>query len=47
MSEQHGWLFIDAGERLTKNGRIDESFFTDGLHPNEKGYALIAPLLVP
>ncbi len=46
MVERHGWLYIDVGEKLTKNGRIDESCFTDGLHPNEKGYALIAPLLV-
>lgn len=46
MAGQHNWHFIDVGEQLLKNGRIDESLFTDGLHPNEKGYALIAPLLV-
>lgn len=46
MAEQHNWHFVDPGEKLLKNGMIDESLFTDGLHPNEKGYALIAPLLV-
>ena len=46
MVERHDWFYIDAGGKLTKNGRIDESCFRDGLHPNEKGYALIAPLLV-
>jgi lysophospholipase L1-like esterase len=46
MAGLHNWHFVDVGEQLLKNGRIDESLFTDGLHPNEKGYALIAPLLV-
>lgn len=46
MTKKHHWQFIDAGVKLIKEGKIDESFFTDGLHPNEKGYALIAPLLV-
>jgi lysophospholipase L1-like esterase len=45
MTKQHNWRFINVEEKLTKNGRIDETLFTDGLHPNEKGYALIAPVL--
>lgn len=40
------FLYVDGGEELLKNGVIDESLFTDGLHPNEKGYYLIAPRLV-
>lgn len=46
MAELHNWHFIDVGEKLIKNGRIDETLFTDGLHPNENGYALIYPLLI-
>jgi lysophospholipase L1-like esterase len=35
--------YKDIGtELLLKDGRIDESLFTDGLHPNKKGYAIIA-----
>lgn len=30
---------------LTKKGTIDESLFRDGLHPNNKGYEKIAPLI--
>ena len=28
------------------DGEIDEYLFTDGLHPNDTGYSLIAPLIV-
>ncbi len=36
--------FRDPGRRLLgRDGRIDESLFRDGLHPNEKGYERIAP----
>ena len=27
---------------LSKSGKIDQSLFTDGLHPNEKGYRIMA-----
>lgn len=37
-----GVTFTEAGEALLKNGKIDESLFRDGLHPNEKGYERIA-----
>ena len=46
MSGRNGWHFIDVGEKLMKNGRIDEDLFSDGLHPNDNGYSLIAPLIV-
>ena len=46
MSVTNVWQYIDVGNKLIKNGTIDESLFTDGLHPNDKGYSLIAPLLV-
>ena len=46
MSGDNNWRFIDVGEKLMINGKIDESLFTDGLHPNEKGYSSIAPLIV-
>ena len=45
MSKNNGWRFIDVSEKLMNNGKIDESFFSDGLHPNDKGYSLIAPLI--
>jgi len=36
--------FADIGGVLLKDdGKIDESFFLDGLHPNEKGYSRLAP----
>lgn len=31
---------------LAKDGKIDESLFRDGLHPNEKGYNKLAPKIV-
>lgn len=46
MTRNNNWLFTDVTEKLLKNNKIDESLFTDGLHPNEKGYSLIAPLIV-
>ncbi len=46
MSRNNNWLYMDVSEKLMKNGSIDESLFTDGLHPNDKGYSLIAPLIV-
>lgn len=34
-----GYEFCDVSKAfLLKNGKIDESLFLDGLHPNEKGY---------
>ena len=41
---------VDATSKLLlKDGsnKIDESLFRDGLHPNEKGYALISGILKP
>ncbi len=36
--------YLDPGkELLGKGGKIDESLFTDGLHPNADGYRRIAP----
>ncbi|WP_288357099.1 SGNH/GDSL hydrolase family protein [uncultured Bacteroides sp.] len=40
-------VYIDLTPFLTKrDGRIDESLFGDGLHPNEKGYKKIAEALL-
>lgn len=37
-----GYTYLDVGNRLSlKNGKIDETLFLDGLHPNEEGYLLI------
>ena len=42
MASLNNYSYLDVGNRLlTKNGKIDESLFLDGLHPNEKGYSLI------
>ena len=39
MAEIEGFQFKDPGlNLLLSNGKIDEGLFTDGLHPNEKGY---------
>ena len=38
--------FTDPGTvLLDENGKIDESLFTDGLHPNKEGYEKLAPLI--
>ncbi len=34
-----------GGVLLKENGVIDETLFSDGLHPNEKGYSLLGPEL--
>lgn len=39
-------FFNDIGTVLLgDDGKIDESLFRDGLHPNEKGYTKLAPLI--
>lgn len=44
LARSHGVEYMDPGkELLGKKGRIDEGLFTDGLHPNEEGYKLVAP----
>lgn len=47
MAELENCSFIDVSKGLLlPDGKIDETLFIgDGLHPNEKGYALIAPLI--
>lgn len=43
MAGQENCTFNDAGTALLQHdGKINESLFSDGLHPNEKGYQLIA-----
>jgi lysophospholipase L1-like esterase len=38
--------FADIGRVLSgKDGMIDESYFTDGLHPNQKGYEALGKQL--
>ena len=38
--------FTDQGQSLLgEDGKIDEGLFADGLHPNKKGYDLLAPLI--
>lgn len=42
MTAQVGCQFSNPGTSLLqKDGKIDETLFSDGLHPNEKGYSLI------
>lgn len=39
--------YINPGKlMLLPDGKIDESLFLDGLHPNDRGYAIIAPHIV-
>jgi lysophospholipase L1-like esterase len=41
-------MFIDPGQVFLKSdGKIDESLFSDGLHPNEKGYSLLGNVIKP
>ncbi|GAB3895043.1 SGNH/GDSL hydrolase family protein [Spirosoma agri] len=47
-SGQLNVTFADPGTVfLGADGKIDESFFTDGLHPNAEGYQKLAGKLVP
>ena len=47
VSGEPGTVFINPGVKLLgKDGKIDESLFTDGLHPNEQGYARIVDEIV-
>ena len=46
MVNKNNWRYIDVSDKLMKDGKIVESYFSDGLHPNDQGYALIAPLIV-
>lgn len=40
--------FVDPGLVLaTKNGKIDETLFSDGLHPNARGYAILGKAFEP
>lgn len=44
MAQKEGYAFCDVSTSLLKqDGKIDESLFIDGLHPNEKGYERISP----
>lgn len=46
MVDKESYIYIDAGVALLgKDGKIDESLFSDGVHPNEEGYRLIAPAI--
>lgn len=41
-AKQKGWEYIDPGIKLLQpNGKINESLFLDGLHPNETGYKIL------
>ena len=43
MVETEGYTFANPGTSLLlPDGKIDESLFLDGLHPNDSGYARIA-----
>jgi len=48
VAKRGAFLFADPGRNLLlASGKIDESLFTDGLHPNEKGYARLAKEIAP
>lgn len=40
--------YLDAGKvLLDSNGKINETLFTDGLHPNAEGYRTLAKVIAP
>lgn len=48
MADLANAMYIEVGQDLvTADGELNESLFTDGLHPNEEGYQLIAKKLIP
>ncbi|MBQ2034144.1 MAG: SGNH/GDSL hydrolase family protein [Alistipes sp.] len=47
MVKQKGFKFINPGVKmLGEDGKIVESLFTDGLHPNNDGYSLIVDEII-
>jgi lysophospholipase L1-like esterase len=47
MAQTSGYDYVDVGERLLQaDGKINESYFTDGLHPNNAGYARIVDQII-
>ena len=47
MVQQKGFKFINPGVKmLGEDGKIVESLFTDGLHPNNDGYSLIVDEII-
>jgi len=48
LARRLGVTYIDPGKKLlTAEGKIDESLFGDGLHPNASGYRRLAAVLTP
>lgn len=46
VAEKAGDLYVNPGSLLLgKEGKIEESWFGDGLHPNEEGYKRIAKMI--
>jgi lysophospholipase L1-like esterase len=46
MVQEEGYIYQNAGNLLLDaNGKIDESLFSDGLHPNGKGYTLLGTFI--
>jgi lysophospholipase L1-like esterase len=46
LTEEEGVNYLSIGNALlNKEGKIDETLFRDGLHPNKEGYDKIAPLI--
>ena len=47
MAVQESCVYVNPGVRLLNDdGSLDETLFTDGLHPNEKGYSRIVDAIV-
>lgn len=48
MADLANATYLEVGQGLvTPDGELNESLFTDGLHPDEAGYQLIATKLIP
>ncbi len=46
MCREHHWTLIDLSAPLSgSEGHMQQSLTTDGVHPNDAGYALLAPVV--
>ncbi len=46
LAEEHGYTYVDVFSALcTADGRLDERYSYDGLHPNDAGYQAVRPVL--
>ena len=47
LAASYNYTYVDLYSEFLKDGKVNESLFKDGLHPNASGYQLMTDLLKP